>query len=61
VVTDQSQVKATVAYRCTASIGVVLFVGDDISQRNILKWADTAMYQAKDAGRNLICFHQPND
>lgn len=41
---------------CTASIGVVVFVDHEISQDNILKWADTAMYQAKGEGRNSVRF-----
>ncbi|MHB8950068.1 MAG: diguanylate cyclase domain-containing protein [Rhodoferax sp.] len=44
-------------HHCTASIGVVLFMGDEASQDDILKWADLAMYQAKDAGRNVVRFH----
>lgn len=46
-----------VAHHCTASIGVVVFVNHDLSQDDVLKWADDAMYQAKDAGRNSIRFH----
>ena len=38
---------------CSASIGVALFSGNDISPDDIFKRADAAMYQAKDAGRNL--------
>lgn len=47
----------TIEHRCTASIGVALFIDHEGGQDDILKWADTAMYQAKDAGRNLIRFH----
>jgi diguanylate cyclase (GGDEF)-like protein/PAS domain S-box-containing protein len=39
-----------------ASIGVALFSGD-ASAENVLKWADKAMYRAKESGRNQICFH----
>ena len=39
-----------------ASIGVALF-NNDASAENILKWADKAMYRAKESGRNQICFH----
>jgi diguanylate cyclase (GGDEF)-like protein/PAS domain S-box-containing protein len=46
----------TVEHHCTSSIGVVLFKSHDASQLDILKWADTAMYQAKANGRNLIRF-----
>jgi diguanylate cyclase (GGDEF)-like protein len=49
--------ETTVEHRCTVSIGVVLFINHDASQHEIFKWADSAMYQAKDAGRNLIRFH----
>jgi len=46
-----------VEHHCTASIGVTLFLDHKKSQEDILKLADNAMYQAKDAGRNRIRFH----
>jgi diguanylate cyclase (GGDEF)-like protein/PAS domain S-box-containing protein len=46
----------TVEHHCTSSIGVVLYIGHDASQEDILKWADMAMYQAKKDGRNNIRF-----
>jgi diguanylate cyclase (GGDEF)-like protein/PAS domain S-box-containing protein len=51
------QAEATVEHHCTSSIGVVLFINHKDSPEDILKWADLAMYQAKDDGRNLIRFH----
>jgi diguanylate cyclase (GGDEF)-like protein/PAS domain S-box-containing protein len=51
--------KNTVEHRCTSSIGVVLFINHEASQEDILKWADRAMYQAKDDGRNRVCFFDP--
>jgi diguanylate cyclase (GGDEF)-like protein len=48
----------TVEHRCSASIGVVLFVSQESSPDDVLKWADAAMYQAKDAGRNSIHFYE---
>jgi len=48
-----------VEHHCTASIGVTLFLDHQGSRDDILKWADAAMYQAKDAGRNQIRFHDP--
>ena len=47
-----------IEYHCTASIGVALFADHQTSQDDIIKWADTAMYQAKKAGRNAIRFHE---
>jgi len=46
-----------VEHRCTASIGVALFGRDDTSQDDILMWANTAMYRAKESGCNLIRFY----
>jgi len=45
-------------HRCTVSIGLTLFLGNDASQDELLKWADAAMYKAKDAGRNMIYVHE---
>ena len=44
----------TVTHRCTASIGAVVFGKQNTSPDDILKWADAAMYQAKEGGRNQI-------
>lgn len=46
-------------YFCTPSIGVTLFHGHDASIEELLKQADVALYQAKDAGRNAIRFFSP--
>jgi diguanylate cyclase (GGDEF)-like protein/PAS domain S-box-containing protein len=46
-----------VEHRCTSSIGVVLFINHDASADDLLKWADLAMYQAKDKGRNQVSFY----
>ena len=42
----------------TPSIGATLFNGDQTYPSNLLKEADTAMYQAKAAGRNTLCFYE---
>lgn len=47
----------TFGHQCTVSIGVVLFIDHEVSPDDLLKWADTAMYQAKEAGHNSIRFH----
>ena len=43
-----------IEHRCTASIGVLVFNCAETTADHILKGADAAMYQAKDAGRNLV-------
>jgi GGDEF domain-containing protein len=50
------QLDTTVEHHCTASIGVAL-INHEGSQDDILEWADAAMYQAKEAGRNSIRFY----
>ncbi|WP_293639039.1 diguanylate cyclase [Polaromonas sp.] len=45
---------------CTASIGAVIFIDNETAQDDILKWADAAMYQAKQEGRNAVRFHDAN-
>lgn len=47
----------TIEHHCTTSIGVALFINHEVSQADILRNADTAMYLAKAAGTNLIRFH----
>ncbi len=47
-----------IEHHCTSSIGVTLFINREANQNDILKQSDAAMYQAKNAGRNQICFHE---
>jgi diguanylate cyclase (GGDEF)-like protein/PAS domain S-box-containing protein len=53
------QLASTIEHHCTASIGVSLFFNHEHNPDGILKWADEAMYQAKDAGGNSIKFYVP--
>ena len=53
------QQNKTLQHHCSVSIGVVVFVDHEISTSDLLRWADEAMYQAKDAGRNAIRFYVP--
>ena len=46
-------------HQCTSSIGITLFDEQPISVDEIMKRADTAMYQAKSAGRNTLRFYDP--
>jgi diguanylate cyclase (GGDEF)-like protein/PAS domain S-box-containing protein len=43
----------------TVSIGISLFFNHQESSEDLLLHADVAMYQAKTAGRNAICFFDP--
>ncbi|MCC5857548.1 MAG: diguanylate cyclase [Ectothiorhodospiraceae bacterium] len=45
------------AFRSSCSIGVSLFGDPDLSRRALFKQADIALYQAKQAGRNRLSFH----
>lgn len=58
-VTHAGQPDSLVEHHCSASIGVVVFTNHEASLTDILQWADAAMYQAKDAGRNTVRFHSP--
>jgi len=49
----------TIQTQVTASIGIVLFKDATTTVDTLLKHADTAMYQAKNAGRNAIRFFDP--
>jgi diguanylate cyclase (GGDEF)-like protein/PAS domain S-box-containing protein len=48
-----------ITHFCTASIGVAMFVNHQATQEELLKWADIAMYYAKDEGRNAVRFYSP--
>jgi diguanylate cyclase (GGDEF)-like protein/PAS domain S-box-containing protein len=53
----EDKADAMVEHKCTVSIGVAMFINHEVSPDDILKWADSAMYQAKDEGRNSIRFY----
>ncbi|AFL75825.1 sensor domain-containing protein [Thiocystis violascens] len=46
-------------YFSTPSLGLTLFLGQETSVEVLLKQADVALYQAKDAGRNRVRFFSP--
>lgn len=56
----EGKADTSIEHHCSASIGVALFIKHEASPEDILKWADTAMYQAKVAGCNLIRFYESN-
>jgi len=56
-VNKQNKTKSTVQHQCSASIGLVLFINHDKNPDEIVRYADMAMYQAKESGGNSICMH----
>jgi diguanylate cyclase (GGDEF)-like protein/PAS domain S-box-containing protein len=46
-------------YHSSSSIGISLFLSHELTVDELLKRADTAMYQAKRSGRNAIRFFDP--
>lgn len=51
---NKQGLETTIEHHSTACIGVALFIGDEVSQTEILSLADDAMYLAKNAGGNTI-------
>ncbi len=45
-------------FQTSASIGIALFLGQEKTPDTLFKQSDTAMYQAKNAGRNALCLFQ---
>lgn len=56
----EGQPELYIEHYCTVSIGGVVFINHQGSQEEILTWADEAMYQAKEAGRNSVRFYDWN-
>jgi diguanylate cyclase (GGDEF)-like protein/PAS domain S-box-containing protein len=52
----EGETEITVEYRCTASIGVVMFINHEYRPDDLLKRADMMMYQAKEKGRDQVRF-----
>lgn len=57
---DKQGEPAERSYYCTSSIGITLFRGNTLSADELMRRADTAMYQAKAAGRNSLRFFDPD-
>jgi len=48
----------TIEHRCSTSIGVVLIEPQHQCAEGLLKWADAAMYRAKEQGRDRVQFYE---
>lgn len=59
-ITHEGKADVIVTHHCTASIGMVIFNGAAVSQEDVMKCADDAMYEAKASGRNTIKFVEIN-
>lgn len=57
-VKDKDGADITIEHQCTASIGATLFIDEKDYINDILRHADDAMYQAKNAGRNRVHFYE---
>jgi diguanylate cyclase (GGDEF)-like protein/PAS domain S-box-containing protein len=57
LLTEQPQ--TTIEHRCTASLGITLFMDHSASQAEVMVQADSAMYAAKEGGRNQVKFYLP--
>jgi diguanylate cyclase (GGDEF)-like protein/PAS domain S-box-containing protein len=56
VLKEGGQEPQIVEHRSTACVGVVLFNNHGATQENLIRLADSAMYEAKSAGRNRVHF-----
>ena len=56
--TEQEMPVTPIEHRCSASLGVALFADREQPCDVLLHRADTAMYVAKNSGRNAIHFHE---
>ncbi len=55
------RLRGELAGRITASVGVALFTDPKISSEEMFVNADLAMYDAKEAGRNRVCFFSDDE
>ena len=52
----EGKAETTVEHHCSSSIGLILFLDHEVGAEQVIKWADKAMYQAKEAGGNQVRF-----
>lgn len=59
VLTDPFQVEGQ-SLKIGVSVGVSLYPEHDVNEKNLIKFADSAMYAAKRLGRNCYALHRNN-
>ena len=52
---DHGTGSAPIEHRCSASIGLTIFTGNEVDESALIRRADTAMYSAKQTGRHRVC------
>ena len=57
---ERNTASISIEHHCTSSIGLILFGTDENDLNTLIKQADDAMYQAKNAGRNQIIIYNQN-
>ncbi len=57
-VKDEERRDALIVHRSTVSIGAALFLDHDSNSGDIMKRADSAMYEAKAQGRDRVAIHE---
>ncbi|MFZ3052324.1 MAG: diguanylate cyclase [Sulfuricurvum sp.] len=55
---EETVITSFIEHQCTSSIGVTVFGAQEHEQNELIKQADTAMYQAKKRGRNQIVLYK---
>lgn len=59
VLLQEGDEEKKIEYRCSSSIGVVMFIDHEYTPADLVKRADMVMYQAKESGRNQVRFFNP--
>jgi diguanylate cyclase (GGDEF)-like protein len=56
-VETSGKAEKNIEHHCTSSLGVALFLDHEVDTAEVIKWADIAMYKAKEAGGDSIHFY----